>query len=125
VIRTWFLAMVILSSVAHARDLDGHYAQQDPAMHAWFDLLASGKGMCCSFADGVSLEDVDWDNLGTADDINSGYRVNIKGEWIEVPKSALVTEPNKFGPAVVWPYTEYQDGVGHTAIRCFMPGAGT
>jgi hypothetical protein len=38
-----------------------------------------------------------------------------------VPDAAIVKEPNRFGPAVVWPYE--QDG--QTQIRCFMPGAGT
>jgi hypothetical protein len=33
----------------------------------------------------------------------------------------LVTEPNKYGPAVVWPY---MDANGATQIRCFLPGAG-
>jgi hypothetical protein len=33
----------------------------------------------------------------------------------------VVTEPNRFGPAVVWPY---QDVDGTTQIRCFLPGAG-
>jgi hypothetical protein len=33
----------------------------------------------------------------------------------------LVSEPNRFGPAVVWPYF---DANGATQIRCFMPGAG-
>jgi len=32
------------------------------------------------------------------------------------------SEPNRFGPAVVWPYN---DRYGNTQIRCFMPGAGT
>ena len=32
------------------------------------------------------------------------YRVRLNGEWIVVPDNAVVTEPNKFGPAVVWPY---------------------
>jgi hypothetical protein len=39
-----------------------------------------------------------------------------------VPDAAVVTEPNRFGPAVVWPY---QDRDGTTRIRCFIPGAGT
>jgi hypothetical protein len=38
-----------------------------------------------------------------------------------VPDSALATEPNKFGPAVVWPYMSSD---GTTEIRCFLPGAG-
>ena len=49
------------------------------------------------------------------------YRVRLKGEWIVVPDSALITEPNRYGPAVVWPY---RDADGTTQIRCFLPGAG-
>ena len=97
-----------------ARD-DGRYATMNPAMHAWFDHLASGKGLCCSFADGFSIEDVDWDTDGAR------YRVRVDGKWIDVPDAAVVTEPNRFGPAVVWPY---QDADGNTQIRCFLPGAG-
>jgi hypothetical protein len=32
-----------------------------------------------------------------------------------------VKEPNKFGPAVVWPYMDVN---GAMQIRCFIPGAG-
>ena len=81
----------------------------------WFNKLASEKGLCCSFADGVSVKDVDWDAQ------DGHYRVRLSGEWVDVPDTALVTEPNRFGPAVVWPYEEG----GRTQIRCFMPGAGT
>lgn len=96
-----------------ARD-DGRYANEP--LHAWFDQLASGKGLCCSFADGFSIQDVDWDTQ------NGGYRVRLYGEWIVVPDNAVVTGPNKFGQAVVWPY---MDSNGATQIRCFLPGAGT
>jgi hypothetical protein len=112
-----FLAALIFSLCAlvsvQARD-DGRYAN-DPLKY-WFDHLASGKGACCSFADGVSIQDVDWDTQ------DGKYRVRLYGEWIIVPDSAVVTEPNKFGPAVVWPY---MDAKGVTQIRCFLPGAGT
>ena len=27
----------------------------------WFDSLASGNGLCCSFTDGSRVQDVDWD----------------------------------------------------------------
>jgi hypothetical protein len=51
-----FLATLILSLIAlvpaQARD-DGHYAN-DPLKY-WFDHLTSGKGMCCSFADGDGI----------------------------------------------------------------------
>lgn len=95
-----------------ARD-DGRYANEP--LHAWFDQLASGKGLCCSFADGVKVEDVDWDTQ------DGRYRVRLNGQWILVPETALVTEPNRFGPAVVWPY---MDPEGTVQIRCFLPGAG-
>ena len=100
------------SVVTLARD-DGRYAN-DP-LHAWFDQLGSGRGLCCSFADGFSVQDVDWDTQ------DGRYRVKLHGEWIVVPDDAVVKEPNRFGPAVVWPY---MDGNGATQIRCFMPGAG-
>ncbi|HUC51032.1 MAG TPA: hypothetical protein VMA30_16765 [Xanthobacteraceae bacterium] len=110
-------ALIIASSAvpAGARD-DGRYAGSP--LKAWFDRLASTKGLCCSFADGVTIEDVDWDTGGA----KGGYRVRLGGVWIDVPEAALVKEPNKFGPAVVWPYRDV-DGV--TQIRCFLPGAGT
>jgi len=93
---------------------DGRFANSP--LKAWFDQLASGKGLCCSFADGVSVQDVDWDTT------NDGrYRVRLNGQWVIVPDAAVVTEPNRFGPAVVWPY---QDMNGATQIRCFLPGAG-
>lgn len=98
--------------IAFARD-DGRYAN-DP-LKSWFDQLASGRGLCCSFADGFSIQDVDWDTQ------DGHYRVRLNGAWIDVPDSAVVTEPNRFGPAVVWPYL---DSDGNTQIRCFLPGAG-
>jgi hypothetical protein len=93
---------------------DGQFANSP--LKAWFDQLASGKGLCCSFADGVSVQDVDWDTT-----TDGRYRVRLNGQWIIVPDAAVVTEPNRFGPAVVWPY---QDMNGATQIRCFLPGAG-
>lgn len=107
----WFF----LSLPGHARDLDGKY--KDSPLHAWFDSLASKKGLCCSFADGVMLTD---DQIDTDTD-GQHYKVKMDGEWITVPDEALITEPNKFGRPVVWPY---KDAEGKTQIRCFMPGAG-
>jgi len=96
-----------------ARD-DGRFANSP--LKPWFDRLASGKGLCCSFADGFSVQDVDWDTQ------DGHYRVRVYGQWLVVPDDAVVTEPNRFGLAVVWPYN---DRYGNTQIRCFMPGAGT
>jgi hypothetical protein len=111
----------IVPSTLSAHD-DGRFANSP--LKAWFDQLASGKGLCCSFADGVSIADVDWDTATVADAAGAShvvYRVRLNGQWILVPDAAVVTEPNRFGPAVVWPY---QDMNGVTQIRCFIPGAG-
>jgi hypothetical protein len=99
--------------VPNRRD-DGRFVNSP--LKEWFDRLASRNGLRCAFADGVSLQDVDWDTQ------DSHYRVRIYGQWLVVPDEAVVTEPNRFGPSVVWPYN---DRYGNTRIRCFMPGAGT
>jgi hypothetical protein len=51
------LVSIAACSLVFARDLDGRYANSP--LNSWFDGLASGKGLCCSFADGVSVQDVD------------------------------------------------------------------
>ena len=104
---------VVVPNHSYARD-DGRFANSP--LKPWFDRLASGKGLCCSFADGFSVQDVDWDTQ------DGHYRVRMYGQWLVVPDDAVVTEPNRFGPAVVW---HYNDRNGNTQIRCFMPGAGT
>jgi hypothetical protein len=106
--------------IVRARD-NGQYANSP--LKSWFDQLASKKGLCCSFADGFSLADVDWDvQCATAAGVEQcRYRVRLDGEWVEVPDEAVVTEPNRYGRAVVWPY---RDTNGTTQIRCFLPGAG-
>jgi hypothetical protein len=115
VVAVFVVGLVSLANVIAAwpRDLDGRYANSP--LKQWFDQLASGNGLCCSFADGVGIQDVDWETL------DGHYRVRLHGQWLVVPDSAVVTEPNRFGPAVVWPYEDDSDG---TKIRCFIPGAG-
>jgi hypothetical protein len=107
------LSLLFFPGLGLTRDLDGKYANSP--LKQWFDSLASRRGPCCSVADGQSVEDVDWDTK------DGKYRVRLDGQWIEVPPDALVTVPNKFGLAVVWPYKDYE---GRTQIRCFIPGAG-
>src|SRR5882757_4217370 len=76
--------------LGHARD-DGRYANSNPELKAWFDSLKSGKGPCCSDADGTALSDVDWES-------SSGhYRVRLEGQWIDVPDDAVITTPNRIG----------------------------
>jgi hypothetical protein len=111
-------ALLLSASAApsmHARDLDGRYAAQNPELHQWFEGLRSGKGPCCSDADGTALSDVDWETAG------NHYRVRIDGAWLDVPDEAVITEPNRIGRTMVWPIRGY---LGVT-IRCFMPGSMT
>src|SRR5690349_13354260 len=60
VLVVWML--VGLSRITFARDLDGRYAQS--TLKPWFDQLKSGKGLCCSDADGTALTDTDWESKG-------------------------------------------------------------
>ena len=87
VVMLW-IAVLVPSSL-HARD-DGRFTNSP--LKEWFDRLASRNGLCCAFADGVSVQDVDWDSQ------EGHYRVRIYGEWFVVPDEAVVTEPNRFGP---------------------------
>jgi len=104
------LVAMVLAHHANARDLDGRYAASP--LKQWFDTLRSGKGPCCSDADGSAVSDVDWESK------NGRYRVRIDGEWHDVPDDAVITEPNRAGRTMVWPM--YSDGA--LQVRCFMPG---
>ena len=116
------LALSLMFWAAHARDLDGRYANS--SLHDWFNHLASKKGLCCAEYDGYSVADVDWE-------VKDGhYRVRIPRSvdagkpseemiWVDVPDDAVIEEPNKAGRTMVWPIYGYL-GV---SIRCFMPGA--
>ncbi|WP_445222272.1 hypothetical protein ACKWRH_21695 [Bradyrhizobium sp. Pa8] len=123
--------LALLSCSTLARDLDGRHAASP--LKPWFDSLHSGKGPCCSDADGYALSDVDWESRG------GRYRVRIprwrfeptasvpappagtEMIWVDVEDGAVITEPNRAGRTMVWPIWGYQ---GPT-IRCFMPGSMT
>lgn len=108
-----FLALTLTTTKAPARDLGGQYANSP--LKQWFDGLKSGKGPCCSDADGYVVSDPDWESK------NGHYRVRIEGVWYDVPDDAVITEPNRVGRTMVWPLK----GWGGVTIRCFMPGAMT
>ena len=110
------LSVALASHLGQARDGDGRYAKSSPELKAWFEGLKSGKGPCCSDADGSAVSDVDWQSG------NGHYRVRLDGLWVEVPDEAVITEPNRIGRTMVWPI---RDGVGGLYIRCFMPGSMT
>jgi hypothetical protein len=104
------LFLMLFCGSALARD-DGRYANSP--LKEWFNHLASGKGLCCSFVDGYVVEDPDWKSS------NGHYQVRIEKEWVDVPDDAVITEPNKFGRTMVWPQRDRQG----LTIRCFLPGS--
>jgi len=108
------LLLGLASQLGHARDR-GQFGNVDPELKAWFEGLRSGRGPCCSDADGTAISDADWESK------NGHYRVRIEGEWVDVPEEAVITVPNRFGRTMVWPIR----GVGGVTIRCFMPGSMT
>lgn len=112
------LLVGVMLAPALARD-NGQWAQSDPATKQWFNGLKSQQGLCCSFADGFRIDDVDWEQT---DNPEMPYRVKIEGEWINVPKFAVIEDNNRVGYAIVWP-TKGADG--KIGIRCFIAGAQT
>jgi len=111
-------AHALMPNMVIARDLDGRYANSP--LRSWFDGLRSGKGPCCSDADGRALSDVDWEAR------DSHYRVRIEGQWWDVPDEAVIKEPNRAGRTMVWPvYYRDLDNLLRVEVRCFMPGSMT
>jgi hypothetical protein len=106
------ISAAVLAGNATARD-DGRYTGSP--LKPWFDSLRSGKGPCCSVADGVAIADPDWESK------EGHYRVRLEGEWIMVPDDAVITQPNLAGRTMVWPI---KDAHG-ISIRCFLPGSMT
>jgi hypothetical protein len=104
-----FGLLLLPTGIALARD-DGRYANSP--LKPWFESLRSGRGLCCSGADGVVVSDPDWDSK------DGHYRVRLDGEWLTVPDEAVVTEPNRAGRTMVWPVR----GALGTTVRCFLPG---
>lgn len=99
-----------LMASALARD-DGRYAQSP--LKDWVKSLRDKNHVpCCDEADGEEVEG--WSTDGGV------YRVKVKGQWLEVPDSALLDIPNRLGYARAWIF--HQDG--QVRVRCFLPGAG-
>ncbi|MDF0577917.1 hypothetical protein [Bradyrhizobium yuanmingense] len=47
--------------------------------------------------------------------------MRLLGNRVEGPDDTVITEPNRAGRTMVWPYY----GNGRPMIRCFMPGSMT
>jgi hypothetical protein len=93
-----------------------------PELNEWAESLKAGNGMpCCENAEAHPLEEPEWR-------VNSEghYEVFLEGAWWDVPDSAVVQGPNKYGRVLVW-YAPVRDTDGKVVavyIRCFLPAAG-
>ena len=88
---------------------------------AWFCGVKSPQGVpCCSAADGHKTG---YEQRAVSDPKKeSGYWVQIKGEWQAVPPEAVVRNtPNPTGSAIVW-YVQ-QGRPDQYYIRCFITDA--
>jgi hypothetical protein len=90
---------------AHAHDHD------NPGMNDWLKSLhSSGGAWCCNGDDTDPIDD--WERRGDR------YRVKFRGEWFDVPDSAVIGAPNRGGGALLW----MNKGYSGMAVRCFLPG---
>jgi hypothetical protein len=105
-------AFVIALSALAVGSVRAH-DRNHPELNGWYESLHSGKGPCCDGSEAKRVDDADWESK------DGHYRVRIDGEWVDVPKEAVVGGPNLAGRAMVWPY--YLDG--HPKPRCFIPGS--
>lgn len=132
--RRWLLligaclaALLLLLGIhfAHAHD------HERPELTPWFKQLKSGKGMCCDGSDALHLRDVDWEVKGEhyrvripkngADMAKAAMGEQVESDWVDVPKDAVIDEPNRDGSTLVWPLYGYMGA----SVRCFMPGSMT
>ena len=113
-----FVTILLILQSAYARDPDGRFANSP--LKPWFEKLSSGKGPCCSDADGSVVLDSDWESK------DGHYRVRIRDKWWDVPAEAVITEPNRVGRTMVWPIYNWNGAsLDRVDIRCFMPEAMT
>ena len=115
------VALLLAAAVILIRDPTGKWA--DDPLQPWFQSLHNKRGLyCCARADGHPLDESERDIKGDS------YRVFLKGEWIVVPDDAVISDPNKFGKAMVWLRNDGHIASGelHNIIRiqCFIPGSG-
>ena len=110
-VRGILVAVLALLAAELVSARDGRYANSP--LKPWFDSLTSGRGLCCSNADGVAVSDPDWESK------DGHFRVRLEGAWIDVPDDAVIKEPNRAGRTMVWPV---KSALG-TSIRCFLPGS--
>ncbi len=114
--RTWIAILLLV--VAIVLLVVGQVQAHDGPLGPWFRSLKSGKGPCCSYTDGLTLTDVDWESK------NGHYRVFVEKQWVDVPDEAVIKEPNLAGHTIVWPvYHSIGNAPMIIEIRCFIAGS--
>lgn len=112
----WFLVGMLLLAATAAYAMDrGQWT--DAPLHAWFEKLQSGRGLCCSFADGRTVEGSDWGtgkpDVITMTDMASGYAFQN-------------VETGRVPPELYWVIIDgeklFKNGADQTEIRCFIAG---
>lgn len=119
--RLAFISVLFLTLPHPAAATDhGQFGHVSPELRAWANSLTNKrKEGCCATADGWKPEEVEYDIKGNK------YRVKIDGQWYDVPPSAVIERPNRFGFPVVWYFRTWDNGIRPSiSIRCFIPGAG-
>lgn len=122
------ILLIYLPTIAIAHD------HKDPNLDNWFRSLKSPRSPCCTGEDGDLVKDVDWTigdtkdckvtQYGNEEDNKEGhFCVRLKGVWWLIPDKAVVGDPNRLGPAIVWPLW-YGSEKDELFVRCFLPGAG-
>jgi predicted ATPase len=101
-----------------ALDLEPQQRRQKTleALTAQVEALSRQNPLLMIFEDAHWTDPTSLETFGRVVD-----RVRSLPVLLPVPDETVVTEPNRFGAAVVWPYL---DTDGTTQVRCFLPGAG-
>jgi hypothetical protein len=115
---------LLLSLPAPARSHD----RAHPELDSWFrSLQGTSTGPCCDGSEATHVEAPDWELREDADAAgpapHAHYWVRLQGSWLQVPHEAEVSERNRLGYALVWPYTVRDASGAHIKIRCFLPGS--
>lgn len=104
-----FLALLVAAFGALLR-VAGAHDHNRPELNGWMKSLHSkSKTWCCDGNDHDTIDD--WETGP------KGYRVKFRGQWFDVPDSAIVEGPNKAGVPLLWMDKGFSVGV-----RCFQPG---
>lgn len=83
-----------------------------PGLNDWMKgLFSKSKTWCCDGNDNDAIDE--WETK------DGRYRVKFRGEWFNVPESAIIDGPNEAGDALLW----MNKGFSGFSVRCFMPGS--